>query len=78
MAEEQLLWAERYKGRHNHILSLPGESKATVAPSVGAFDAWANLCPCTFKTGRREVRGRKDGRDLNRSLPTNVFVVITK
>lgn len=78
MAEEQLLWAERYERRHNHILSLAGESKATAAPSVGAFDAWANLCPCTFKRGRSGVRGRKDETELNRSLPTNISVIITK
>lgn len=37
MAEE--LWAEHYGGGYNPILGLAKESKATVALSVGAFDA---------------------------------------
>lgn len=37
-----------------------------------------NPDPCTFKRGRRGAKGRKDGIDFNRSLPTNISVITTK
>lgn len=66
----EVLWESTLS--HDHILSLHRETRAALAPLLGAFHLWANLWGLTLSQGWEQFGGRRDRQDLKRSLSTNI------